>query len=57
MKVIVEDLAKESIKDIYDYNSRIAYRNATEIDNEIRAYIHHLENLPYIGEICSRNIK
>lgn len=50
MKVIIADLAKESLMDIYDYNSQYSLKNAIETDINIRSYIHNLEKLSNIGK-------
>ena len=61
MKVIIEDLAKESITNIYNYNCQYSLNNALSITRNIRLYIHTLENLPYIGRyvpsILNRNFR
>lgn len=49
MQVIIENLAKESLKDIYYYNSNYSLNNAKETDRNIRQRIHNLRESPYIG--------
>lgn len=49
MKVIVEDLARENILEIFTYNSRYSIRNAIEINTNIQAYINELKEFPFIG--------
>lgn len=50
MKVIITDLASNSIINIFDYNSIYSYKAAIEIDNKINKYISILEHMPYIGK-------
>lgn len=50
MKIVFENLARDSLKNIYYYNSQISLKNAIETDRNIRQYIHCLEELPYIGK-------
>ena len=47
--IIIEDLAKNSIKSIYYYNMNYSLRNAIETNNAINAYIERLPNWPYMG--------
>lgn len=49
MKVIVEDLARECLDDIFYYNSRYSVKNAIETDINIMQYIQELEDSPHIG--------
>ena len=49
MHVIVEDLARESLEDLYYYNCRYSLKNADETDININQRIHNLEDFPYIG--------
>ena len=49
MKVIVENLARKGIDDIFYYNARYSIRNAIETDINISQYIHNLQDSPYIG--------
>lgn len=49
MRVIVEDLARENILEIFTYNSRYSIRNAIEINTNILAYINELREFPFIG--------
>lgn len=55
MKVIVEDLAKDCITDIYYYNCQYSLNNAQKIERNIRLCIHNLENFPYIGRYVPTN--
>lgn len=49
MKVLVEDLAKQQLIDIYYYNYRYSLRNAIETNKNIMVNIDMLEDSPYIG--------
>ncbi len=49
MKIVVDDLAKQSLIDIYYYNYQYSLRNAIETNRNILFRIHALENSPYIG--------
>lgn len=49
MKVIVENLANQSMDNILYYNLRYSLKNAIETDNNIRLYINDLADSPYIG--------
>ncbi len=49
MRVIVENLARKCLDDIFYYNARYSIRNAIETDIDISQYIHNLEDSPYIG--------
>lgn len=49
MKVIVEDLAKENIIDIFLCNSRYSIKNAVETNIDIQMYIDNLAFSPFIG--------
>lgn len=49
MKVVVDDLAKQSLIDIYYYNYQYSLKNASETNRNILFRIHDLENSPYIG--------
>ena len=53
MKVIITDLASNSIIDIFDYNAIYSYKTAIEIDSKINKYISTLEYMPYIGKEVS----
>jgi len=49
MKVIVEDLAKENILNIFSYNLRYSIKYATETNINIQMYINDLAEYPFIG--------
>lgn len=49
MKIVVDDLAKQSLIDIYYYNYQYSLKNAIETNKKILFRIHDLEDLPYIG--------
>ena len=49
MRVIIEDLARECLDDIFYYNAQYSARNAIETDIIITQYIQDLVNFPYIG--------
>lgn len=49
MKIVVDNLAKQSLIDIYYYNYQYSLRNAIEINRKILLLIENLEKLPYIG--------
>lgn len=49
MKVIIDDLAKQSLIDIYYYNYQYSPYKAIETNKSIIFRIHDLENSPYIG--------
>lgn len=49
MKVIVEDLAKENILNIFSYNSRHSIKNAIETNIDIQMYINDLAIFPFMG--------
>ncbi len=49
MYVLVGDLARESLEDLYYYNAQYSFKNANEIDIGINQRIHSLESAPYIG--------
>ena len=49
MNVVVDNLAKQSLIDIYYYNYQYSFRNAIETNRNILFRIHDLENSPYIG--------
>lgn len=49
MKVVVDDLAKQSLIDIYYYNYQYSLKNAIETNRNILFRIHDLEDSPYIG--------
>lgn len=49
MKVIVENLAKENILNIFSYNLKYSLRNAIETNKDIQMYINDLADSPYLG--------
>ena len=49
MNIIVEDLAKKNLEDLYYYNLQFSSINAEETDLDIYALIYDLEDSPYIG--------
>ncbi len=49
MKIVVDDLAKQSLIDIYYYNYQYSLKNAIETNRNILVRIHNLEDSPYIG--------
>ena len=49
MKIQVDDLAKQSLIDIYYYNYQYSLRTAIETNRNILFRIHDLEDSPYIG--------
>ena len=49
MKIIIEDMAHNSIDNIFDYLFNYSIRNAIETIEEIYSKIEILENFPYIG--------
>lgn len=53
MNVIVEDMARECLDNIFYYNIQFSYENAIEIDSDILDYIDYLEHSSYIGQYVS----
>lgn len=49
MKIVVDDLAKQSLIDIYYYNYKYSLKKAIETNKKILLRIHDLEASPYIG--------
>lgn len=49
MKILIDDLAKQSLIELYYYNYQYSSRNAIELNKNIIKYIQNLETLPYIG--------
>lgn len=49
MKILVEDLAKQELIDIYYYNYQYSSKNAIETNRNIMLHIDSLKNSPYIG--------
>lgn len=50
MNVIVDDMAKECLDDIFYYNVQFSYESAIEIESEILDNISYLEHSSYIGQ-------
>jgi plasmid stabilization system protein ParE len=53
MKVLVENLAKQQLVDIYYYNYQYSLKNAIETNRNIMERIDSLEDSPYIGRYIS----
>ena len=51
MKILVENLAKQQLADIYYYNLNYSLKNAIEINLDIIKQIESLEKSPYIGRL------
>lgn len=49
MEIVVEDLARSGIDDIFSYNLQYSLKNAIETDTSITHCIQNLEIFPYIG--------
>lgn len=49
MQVLVEDLAKQQLIDIYYYNYQYSLKNAIETNKNIMVHIDNLVDSPYIG--------
>lgn len=49
MKIIIEDMAHNSIDSIFDYLFNYSIRNAIETVEEIYSHIDYLESSPYLG--------
>ncbi len=49
MRVLVEDLAKQQLLDIYYYNYQYSLKNAIVTNKNIMTRIDSLEDSPYIG--------
>ena len=49
MTVVVNDLARQSLIDIYYYNYQYSLKNAFETNENILLHIYNLEDSPYIG--------
>lgn len=50
MSVIVDDMARECLDDIFYYNAQFSYENAVEIESNILDHISYLEHSSYIGQ-------
>ena len=50
MNVIIDDMARECLDDIYYYNIQFAYENDVEIEKNILRRISYLEHSSYIGQ-------
>lgn len=49
MTIVVNDLARQSLIDIYYYNYQYSLKNAIDTNENILLHIYNLENSPYIG--------
>ena len=49
MQIIIDDLAKKSIIDIYYYYYQYSPKKAIQINKNIFSHIHYLETSPYLG--------
>ena len=49
MKIIIEDLAKKGLDDIFYYNMQYSLKNAINTDLAITEHIKTLADAPYIG--------
>ena len=49
MKVLVENLAKQQLIDIYYYNYKYSLKSAIETNKSIMGKIDNLKDFPYIG--------
>lgn len=49
MTIVVNDLARQSLIDIYYYNYQYSLKNAIETNENILLHIYNLEDSPYIG--------
>lgn len=48
MKLILADWAKECLDDIFKYNSKYSFKNATETEDKLFSHFEKLERFPYI---------
>ena len=48
--MIITNLAKECLYNIYDYNAKFSLKNAIETNINILQYISNLEYSPYLGK-------
>ena len=49
MNVLVDDLAKQHLTDIYYYNYQYSLQNAIETNKNLMAHLHNLGYFSYIG--------
>ena len=49
MHIIVDDLARKNIENLYYYNAKYSLKNADDIDININRRIHNIKDSPYIG--------
>lgn len=61
MQVIVTQMAKYNLFNLFEYNANISLQYAIHIDKKIRLYIEDLQYFPYIGryvpEILDKNYR
>ena len=61
MKIIITDIAHNSIDNLLNYNLNFYVQNTTRIINRIYEYIYNLKYMPYIGryvpEISDKNFR
>ena len=61
MKVIIEDLAKKCLDDIFYYNFQYSPQNAINTDSTITQYTEKLADFPYMGryipELWNKNFR
>ena len=50
MKVIVPDMAHDTIDSLFEYLAIYSYRNATQIIDKIYDLIYDLGDMPYLGK-------
>lgn len=50
MKIVIDDLAKQTLINVYYFNFKYSPRNAIEFSKRILSKIHALETFPYIGK-------
>ena len=50
MNIIIDDMAKKCLDDIFYYNVQFSYENAIEIENNIFRKISNLKNSSYVGQ-------
>lgn len=51
MRLVVDDLAKKSLLDIYYHNYNYSIKNAIETNRSIVYCINELETFPYIRQV------
>ena len=61
MKIVIDDLAKQTLINVYYFNFKYSPRNAIEFNKRILSRIHALETFPYIGkpitELSNNNVR